>query len=49
MQKMKVVYPRDNSSHKVGSTKGKSMGGSVTNLSHSLSGSSANQKGGKSK
>jgi hypothetical protein len=30
-------------------TTGKSMGGSITNLSHSLSGVSANQNGGGSK
>jgi hypothetical protein len=38
-------FPRDNSSHALKGVKGGSMGGSVTNLSHSLSGVSANQKG----
>ena len=38
-------FGRDNSSHSVPNTKGKSMGGSITNLSHSLPGTSANQKG----
>jgi hypothetical protein len=38
-------FGRDNSSHKVPSPKGAKMGGSITNLSHSLGGSSANQKG----
>lgn len=45
---IKDAYPKDSSSHKVKDTKGKTMGGSKTNLSHSLKGSSANQKGGKS-
>lgn len=43
--KFKVSYPRDNSSHKLPNVKGKEMGGSTTNLSHSLSGTSANQTG----
>jgi hypothetical protein len=39
-------FPRDNSSFKVSDPKGKSgMGGSASNLSHSLPGASANQKG----
>jgi len=38
-------FGRDNSSHKLPSVKGERMGGSITNLSHSLSGTSANQKG----
>jgi hypothetical protein len=37
-------FGRDNSSHKLPNTKGEKMGGSITNLSHSL-GTSANQKG----
>ena len=36
-------YGRDNSSHKLPNTKGGSMGGSVTNLAHSLPGTSAKQ------
>ncbi len=43
--KFLTPFGRDNSSHKLPNTKGKSMGGSITNLAHSLSGSSANQKG----
>jgi len=43
--KFKVSYPRDNSSHKLENTKGGAMRGSITNLGHSLSGVSANQKG----
>jgi hypothetical protein len=43
--KDKVSYPPDNSgSHTLPDTKGGKMGGSTTNLSHSLSGSSAVQK-----
>ena len=42
--KFLTPFGRDNSSHKLPNTKGKSMGGSITNLSHSL-GTSANQKG----
>lgn len=44
--KDKVSYPQDNSgSHKVsGSETGGKMGGSTTNLSHSLTGTSAVQK-----
>jgi hypothetical protein len=38
-------FGRDNSSHSIKNTKGEKMGGSITNLSHSLSGVSANQKG----
>jgi hypothetical protein len=39
-------FPRDNSSHKTSDPKAnKTMGGSITNLSHSLPGTSANQKG----
>ena len=40
--KIKTAMPRDNSSMKLGGEK--KMGGSVTNLAHSLSGSSAKQK-----
>ena len=43
--KIKVATGRDNSSFKV--AKPRTAGGSFTNLSHSLSGSSANQRGGK--
>jgi hypothetical protein len=46
---IKEAYGTDKSSHKVKDAKGGKMGGSKTNLSHSLSGTSANQKGGKSK
>jgi hypothetical protein len=38
-------FPRDNSSHTVPNPKGGKMGGSLTNLGHSLPGTSANQKG----
>lgn len=38
-------FGRDNSAHKLPDTKGGKMGGSLTNLSHSLAGVSANQKG----
>ena len=46
---MKILTPftRDNSSHKLSNTKGGSMGGSLTNLSHSLPGTSANERGAK--
>jgi hypothetical protein len=37
-------FGRDNSSHDVPNSHGKEMGGSTTNLSHSLSGASAVQK-----
>lgn len=44
-QKDKVSYPQDNAgSHELPNTKGGKMGGSTTNLSHSLSGASAVQK-----
>lgn len=42
--KMMVPYPRDNSSAMAG-PKEQKMGGSKTSVSHSLSGTSANQKG----
>ena len=42
--KFLTPFGRDNSSHKLANTKGKSMGGSVTNLSHSLQGVTANLK-----
>lgn len=43
--KDKVSYGQDNSgSHKVSSETGGKMGGSTTNLSHSLTGTSAVQK-----
>lgn len=43
--KDKVAYPQDNSGgHKLPNETGKKMGGSTTNLSHSLSGASAVQK-----
>ena len=41
----KVSYPQDTAgNHPLKDTKGGKMGGSVTNLSHSLSGTSAVQK-----
>jgi hypothetical protein len=41
----KVSYPQDNAgNHKLPNEKGGKMGGSTTNLSHSLSGASAVQK-----
>jgi hypothetical protein len=43
-QKIVTSYPRDNSSHSVPKTKGDSWGGSVTNLAHSLPGTSAKQE-----
>ncbi len=45
--KWKESYGKDNSDvvGKRADERGKSMGGSVTNLSHSLSGTAANQKG----
>lgn len=45
---MKVFFPRDNSAIQVKNAKGKDLGGSTTNLSHSLSGVSANQHHGPS-
>lgn len=44
-QKVVTPYGRDNSSFGVPNTRGAKMGGSTTNLAHSLSGASANQKG----
>jgi hypothetical protein len=38
-------FTRDNSSHKLPNTKGGKMGGSITNIGHSLPGASANQQG----
>jgi hypothetical protein len=44
-QKDKASYPQDNAGgHSLPDTKGGKMGGSTTNLSHSLSGASAVQK-----
>jgi hypothetical protein len=44
-QKDKVSYPQDNAGNmKLPNETGGKMGGSVTNLSHSLSGASAVQK-----
>ena len=43
--KILTPFPVDSSSHKLPDTKGCKMGGSLTNLGHSLSGTSANQKG----
>lgn len=40
-QKIVTSYGRDDSSHKLPSTMGGSMGGSDTNLAHSLSGAGA--------
>jgi hypothetical protein len=45
---MKVFFPRDNSAIQVKNPKGKEMGGSTTNLAHSLSGTSANMRHGSS-
>lgn len=42
---MKTFFPRDNSSFSVPNAKGGKMGGSSTNLAHSLGGASATQKG----
>lgn len=39
--KIMVPYGRDNSSHKVPSARGGSMGGGRSNLSHSLKGTSS--------
>lgn len=38
-------YGKDNSDVRVPDERGGKMGGSITNLAHSLSGTSANQKG----
>lgn len=49
-EKIKTAHPPDNSgSHKLPNTKGGKMGGSTTNLGHSLSGASAVQTGSGSK
>lgn len=47
--KIVTCYPKDNSSHKIDGKSNGSMGGSTTNLAHSLSGSSANVEGNKGK
>jgi hypothetical protein len=44
-QKIKTSFPPDHSSHKVKGGKGEKMGGSTSNLDHSLKGSSAVQRG----
>lgn len=44
-QKIRDYFGRDNSSQSVPNTMASKMGGSTTNLSHSLIGASANQKG----
>jgi hypothetical protein len=44
-QTIQTDYGRDNSSHKVKNPHGAPMGGSVTNLAHSLPGTVANQEG----
>lgn len=44
-QTVVTPFPRDNSSYDAGEMDGRPMGGSTTNLSHSLSGDSANQQG----
>lgn len=44
-QKIVTEYGRDNSSHNVANAMGGKMGGSPTNLAHSLPGTSAEQKG----
>jgi hypothetical protein len=46
---IKQPFGKDSSSHEVKDKKGGKMGGSTSNLGHSLPGTSANQKGGKSK
>jgi hypothetical protein len=43
--KIKTSFPPDHSSHKVKGGKGEKMGGSTSNLDHSLKGSSAVQRG----
>jgi hypothetical protein len=49
-QKIMSAYPQDTASnHKLENTRGGSMGGSTTNLGHSLNGASAVQDGAKSK
>lgn len=48
--KIRTSYPQDASgSHKLPNTRGKGMGGSTTNLGHSLSGASAVMEGASSK
>lgn len=42
---IRTDYGRDDSSHKLSNTMGDKMGGSTTNLSHSLSGASAKMDG----
>lgn len=42
---IKRSFGRDNSGHNLPNTKGGKMGGGVDNLSHSLSGASAVQRG----
>ena len=44
--KFLTPFGRDNSSHKLPNCKGKALGGSTSNVSHSL-GTSANMKGSK--
>lgn len=48
-QKVVTEYGRDNSSHNLPDTKGGSMGGSTTNVAHSLPGASAKEGGNASK
>lgn len=43
-QKIVTSFGRDNSSHQLPDTMGGKMGGSPTNISHSLSGASAVQR-----
>lgn len=44
-QSIRTDYGRDNSSHDLKNTMGGKMGGSTTNLAHSMSGASAQQEG----
>lgn len=48
-QTIVTSYARDNSSHTLPNTTGGKMGGSDTNLSHSISGASAKMDGNASK
>lgn len=44
-QTVMVPFPRDDSSYDAGDMDGRAMGGSPTNLAHSLPGNSAEQEG----
>ncbi len=43
--KIVTSYGRDDSNHQLPNTRGKSMGGSTTNVAHSISGASAKMDG----